>query len=63
MDNLGVSFELYTLNSSNSKIFYDTYSETLYIRDKIAQGNTFSLFKIEIMPLIEGRISNERRKD
>jgi len=63
MDNLGVSFEIYTLNNLNSKIFYDARSETLYIRDKIPHTENFSLFKIEIMPLIGGRISNERRKD
>ncbi|MCK9573507.1 MAG: PEGA domain-containing protein [Candidatus Omnitrophica bacterium] len=63
MDNLGVSFEIYTLNNANSKIFYDTRSETLYIRDKLPQTDTFSLFKIEIMPLIGERLSDERRKD
>jgi len=63
MDNLGVSFEIYTLNNLNAKIFYDARSETLYIKDKIPRTENFSLFKIEIMPLIGGRISNERRKD
>lgn len=63
MDNLGVTFEIYTLNNPNSKIFYDARSETLYIKNKIPQTDSFSLFKIEIMPLIGGRIPNERRKD
>jgi len=63
MDNLGVSFEIYTLNNSNSKIFYDARSEILYIRDKLPQTGTFSLFRIEIMPLIEERLSDERKKD
>ncbi|MCK9614818.1 MAG: PEGA domain-containing protein [Candidatus Omnitrophica bacterium] len=63
MDNLGISFEIYVLNNQNSKIFYDARSETLYIGDKLPQTGTFSLFKIGIMPLIEERLSDERRKD
>ncbi|MFA5337514.1 MAG: PEGA domain-containing protein [Candidatus Omnitrophota bacterium] len=63
MDNLGVSFEIYALNNSNSKIVYNARSEILYIRDKLPQTGTFSLFKIEIMPLIGERLSDERRKD
>jgi hypothetical protein len=62
-DNLGMNFEIYTLKSPNSKMFYDARSEALYIRDKIAQAESFSLFKIEMMPLVEGKNSNERRKD
>jgi len=62
-DNLGISFEIYTLNNLNSKIFYDARSEILYIRDRLPQTATFSFFKIEIMPLIEERLSDERRKD
>lgn len=63
MENLGMNFEIYNLNNNNSKIFYDARSETLYIKDKIPHTESFSLFKIEIMPLVGGRISNERRKD
>jgi len=63
MDNLGISFEIYTLNNSNSKIFYNARSETLYIKDKMPHSEVFSLFKIEMMPLIGERISDGRNKD
>lgn len=53
-------FTVLELKSMNSRIFYDTASETLYIRDKIPQTSTFSLFKIELIPLINERKETEK---
>lgn len=60
-DNLKVSFPVYELKSVRSKIFYDSRSETIYIQDKIQGATGFSLFRAEIMPLINERILNERK--
>ncbi len=60
-ENLKVSFPLYELKSVRSKIFYDSRSETIYIQDKVQGTNGFSLFRAEIIPLINERILNERK--
>ena len=53
IQNPGVYFTIFELKSLNAKIFYDSRSETLYIRDKIPQSGSFSLFRIELMPLVK----------
>jgi hypothetical protein len=60
-DNIKVSFSVYELKSVRSKIFYDSRSETIYIQDKVQGTNGFSLFRAEIMPLINERILDERK--
>jgi len=60
VQNPGISFNIYELESASSKIFYDDNSEILYIRDKVPTENKFSLFKIELMPLINERKDTEK---
>jgi hypothetical protein len=60
-DNIKVSFPVYELKSVRSKIFYDSRSETIYIQDKVKGTDGFSLFRAEIMPLVNERILNERK--
>ncbi|MFA5271800.1 MAG: PEGA domain-containing protein [Candidatus Omnitrophota bacterium] len=60
-DNIRVSFPVYELKSVRSKIFYDSRSETIYIQDKVQGVKGFSLFRAEIMPLVNERILNERK--
>lgn len=59
MENPKVYFSILELKSLNSKIFYESRSETLYIQDKVAQTNTFSLFKIELIPFLGKKKDNE----
>lgn len=63
IENFKISFPVYELKSLNSRIFYNSAAETLYIKDKIPKTNYFSLFKIEMMPLINERLSDEGKKD
>lgn len=60
VQNPGIFFNIYELKSASSKIFYDNNSEILYIRDKVPTENKFSLFKIELMPLIDERKDAEK---
>jgi len=50
--NRAVSSSIFKLNSVNSKIFYDTNSGTLYIKDKIPTDSAFSLFKVNLKKLV-----------
>ena len=52
IDNPKIYFTVLELKSLNSKIFYDPLTETIYVKDKVEPGNNFSLFKIEVMPLV-----------
>jgi len=58
--NPSVHFTVFELKSQNAKIFYDNGSETLYIRDIATAANIFSLFKIELMPLVYERKENKK---
>lgn len=55
--NYNVTFPVLELESVISKIFYDTASDTLYIKDKILPSDTFSLFKINLRELMRERTS------
>ena len=55
IDNPKVQFSILELKSMNSRVFYETRTETLFVKDKIPQSKTFSLFKIEMMPFITKR--------
>lgn len=59
MENPKVYFPIFDLKSLNSKIFYESRSETLYIQDKVVQTSTFSLFKIELIPFLGKKKDNE----
>ena len=58
LKNRTVSLSVFHLNSINSKVFYDTNSGTLYIKDKIVPGRTFSLFKINLKRAVYGKSSD-----
>lgn len=54
--NYSVYFTILRLKSQDAKIFYDSDSETLLVKDREAYSNKFSLFKINLMEYIhEGR--------
>lgn len=57
IQNPEVTFPIFQLHSINSKVFYDSRAEVLYIRDKVMPAGTFSFFRIELIPLI-----NEKRE-
>ncbi|MDD5044501.1 MAG: PEGA domain-containing protein [Candidatus Omnitrophica bacterium] len=58
--NPAINFLLFALESENAEVFYDNASEILYIRDWAAGENKFSLFKIELMSLINERKEAEK---
>lgn len=63
VDNPKVYFQMYELENINAKIFYNSRNETLYVKDKLPRARAFSLFKIEMMPSVNERFTNERREN
>ncbi|MDD5655540.1 MAG: PEGA domain-containing protein [Candidatus Omnitrophica bacterium] len=55
-----VFFTIMELKNKYSRIFYDSASEALYIKDRIPNSNAFSFFKIALLPLIEKKKTNEK---
>lgn len=53
-----IIFDIYKLNSSDAKVYYDSSSDTLFIKDKIFGLNTTSLFKINISKKIYEKVSD-----
>jgi hypothetical protein len=53
-------FQVFVLNSPEADIFYDGHSDVLYVRDRLISLSTFSVFKIELLPIISEK--NERRE-
>ena len=60
IQNPKVFFTIMELKNKYSKIFYDSASETLYIKDRIPDSNAFSFFKIELIPFVEKKKTNEK---
>lgn len=52
VQNPQVSFTIFELNSIRATIYYENNSETLYIKDRVKETDTFSLFRIELLPLL-----------
>lgn len=48
INNPKMQFFVYELASINSKVFYDSRSEVMYLKDKVSTSNMFSLFKINL---------------
>ena len=55
-----VYYPILKLNDKNSKIFYDSGAETLYIYDKITGTETFTLYKAKLRHLIYERDKQEK---
>jgi len=53
-------FSVTKLKNSASEIVYDSSSDTLYVKEKIPQTDSFSLFKLDFFPSIIKRLSNEK---
>lgn len=53
-------FPLYEVQSAQSEVYYQARAETIYLRDKIPGTNSFSLFRMELIPLINERQANEK---
>lgn len=47
--NNSIVFEIYRLTDKNAEVYYDSSSDTLFIKDKLIPSNTFSLFKINVI--------------
>jgi hypothetical protein len=60
IQNPKVYFSIMELKSARSRIFYDSASEALYVKDRIPNTNAFSFFKIELIPIIEKKKTNEK---
>ncbi len=60
LSNIPVSFPLLKLNDINSEIFYDSRTETLFVKEKVPQTNSSSLFKVDLLPSILERRENEK---
>ncbi|MBF0493987.1 MAG: PEGA domain-containing protein [Candidatus Omnitrophica bacterium] len=52
--NQNVVFQIMELRSVNSSIFYDSESDTIYVKDKISPSETFSLYRVDLIKLIHG---------
>jgi len=55
IQNPAASFLVRRLISSVAAVYYDSRSEVLYFRDKAAGTDTYSIFRIELMPVIGER--------
>jgi hypothetical protein len=60
IQNPKVFFTIMELKNKYSRILYDSASEALYIKDRIPDSTAFSFFKIELIPLIEKKKTNEK---
>lgn len=60
IQNPKVFFTIMELKNRYSRIFYDPSSEALYVKDRIPDSNAFSFFKIELIPFIEKKKTNEK---
>ena len=53
-----IIFEIYKINSFDAKVYYDSSSDTIFIKDKILGLNTVSLFRINISKKIYEKVSD-----
>lgn len=60
IQNPKVFFTIMELKNKYSRIFYDSASEALYVKDRIPDSNAFSFFKIELIPFVEKKKPNEK---
>jgi hypothetical protein len=60
IQNPKVFFTIMELKNKYSRIFYDSASEALYVKDRIPESNAFSFFKIELIPIVEKKKTNEK---
>lgn len=55
-----IKFPLFTLQSPDAKVIYDSDSETLYIDDHLPGANDFSLFRIALQDLINENDAHQK---
>jgi hypothetical protein len=60
INNSDAAFTVLSLREKDSEVFYDSGTETLYVRRMIPQGQSFSLFKVEFLPLLQEKVRNEK---
>jgi hypothetical protein len=53
-------FSILTLQAKRSEIFYDSSTETLYLKNTAPGPDDFSLFKVEFLPSFLERLYNEK---
>lgn len=53
-------FPALEVKSGQSEIFYDTRSEIIYVKDWTRATGSFSLFRIELVPLLREKKQNEK---
>jgi len=55
-----VVFPVFTLQSQEAKIFYDERTETLFVRDSVPLSESYSLYRIELVPIIQEKKEHEK---
>ena len=53
--NPSVSFVLMRLHAVNAKMFYDSSSDTIYVRDRAAKGGNFSLSRLSLREAVHDK--------
>lgn len=53
-------FPIMKLKDSASEVFYDSASETLYVKEKIPQSGSYSIFRAEFFPSFLEKLKNEK---
>lgn len=53
--NPSVSFPLMNLQAVNARIFYDSSSDTIYVRDRVQGADQFSLFRMNLRELVHDK--------
>ena len=60
VENLSTYYYILKLKYKDADIFYDSGSETLYMRDKIAGTETFSLYKSKLRHLMHEKGTDQK---
>jgi hypothetical protein len=57
--NPAASFIIKEIRYPKAEVFYDSRTEALYLRDRMPETGVFSIFKMELIPMIGERKENE----
>ena len=60
IQNPSVSFPLFQAKSPKAEIFYDARSETVFIKDVVLSTDRYSLFKVELVPILNEKKEHEK---
>lgn len=55
-----VIFPILRLKNSGSEIFYDSVQERFYLKEKVPQTGSFSIFRLDLFPSIFEKLKNEK---